>query len=206
MRPGRRLKLALALLALGAIAPSCAAGATWQFAPAEAPPPPPGAAQQSLPVPLGKVGAISFWSPNRGVLIDEGTATDGCRTANATAGVPCGLYAYNGRGWHLLSTVCGGGEGRIAWGGPEDFWTISDQTPELRAETKPAAGTRAASPCATSTKAKSSPPTRRRSNSPTPTGRWTPPPASAKTTAGSAAPWENRREGSVPPALGRDTA
>jgi hypothetical protein len=121
--------LLVALLTLGALAPAPAAHgeATWQFAPAEAPPAATGAPQQPLPVPLGQVGAISFWSPNRGLLIDEGTA--GCRTSTATAGVPCGLYAYNGRGWHLLSTVCGGGEGRIAWAGPDDFWTISDQRP-----------------------------------------------------------------------------
>ena len=137
MRPGRHLKLTLAVLALGVLAPSYAAGSTWQFAPAEAPPPPPGAARQPLPVPLGKVGAISFWAPNRGALINEGTATDGCRTANATAGVPCGLYAYNGRSWHLLSTVCGAGEGRIAWGGPEDFWTISDRRPNFVAKNPP---------------------------------------------------------------------
>ena len=128
MRPARRLGVLLALLALCAIAPASAAAgeATWQFAPAEAPPAAPGTVQQPLPVPLGRVGAISFWSPNRGLLIDEGTA--GCRTTTAT-GVPCGLYAYNGRSWHLLSTVCGAGEGRIAWAGPENFWTISDQRP-----------------------------------------------------------------------------
>jgi hypothetical protein len=128
MRPARRLGILLALLALCAITPASAAAgeATWQFAPAEAPPAPPGTPQQPLPVPLGKVGAISFWSPNRGLLIDEGTA--GCRTTSTT-GVPCGLYAYNGRGWHLLSTVCGAGEGRIAWAGPDNFWTISDQRP-----------------------------------------------------------------------------
>jgi hypothetical protein len=129
MSRARRLGSLLALLTLGALAPASPAlgEATWQFAPAEAPPAAPGSPQQPLPVPLGKVGAISFWSPNRGLLIDEGTA--GCRTLTATAGVPCGLYAYNGRGWHLLSTVCGAGEGRIAWAGPDDFWTISDQRP-----------------------------------------------------------------------------
>jgi len=147
MRRGRHLKLVLALLALGALAPSCAAAATWQFAPAEAPPAPPGVAQQALPVPVGKVGAISFWAPNRGVLIDEGTATGGCRTANATAGVPCGLYAYNGRSWHLLSTVCGGGEGRIAWGGPEDFWTISDRRPNFVEKPGPPPEPRSVSLC-----------------------------------------------------------
>jgi hypothetical protein len=132
MGHARRLGLLLALLMLGALAQASAAmgEATWQFAPAEAPPAPPGTPQQTLPVPLGKVGAISFWSPNRGLLIDEGTTggNAGCRTTTATA-VPCGLYAYNGRGWHLLSTVCGAGEGRIAWAGPDDFWTISDQRP-----------------------------------------------------------------------------
>ena len=123
-----RLGVLLALLAPCAIAPASAAAgeATWQFAPAEAPPAAPGTPQQPLPVPLGKVGAISFWSPNRGLLIDEGTA--GCRTTSAT-GVPCGLYAYDGRGWHLLSSKCGAGEGRIAWAGPDNFWTISDQRP-----------------------------------------------------------------------------
>ena len=137
MRPVRHLTVALALLALGALAPACAAGATWQFAPAEAPPAPPGVAQQPLPVPLGKVGAISFWAPNRGLLIEEGTSAEGCRTANGTAGVPCGLYAYNGRSWHLLSTVCGAGEGRIAWAGPEDFWTISDRRPNFITKNPP---------------------------------------------------------------------
>lgn len=116
MRSVRQLEVVLALLALGVLAPASAVGASWQFAPAEAPPAPPGVTQQPLPVPLGRVGAIS-WTPNRGVLIDEGTAAEGCRTPNATAGVPCGLYAYNGRDWHLLSTVCGAGEGRIAWVG-----------------------------------------------------------------------------------------
>ena len=78
-------------------------------------------------MPLGQVGAISFWSPNRGLLIAEGTG--GCRTTSTTVTVPCGLYAYNGEGWHLLSTVCGSAHGRIAWAGPDEFWTISDQRP-----------------------------------------------------------------------------
>ncbi len=29
----------------------------------------------------------------------------------------------------MLSTVCGGAQGRIAWAGPDEFWTISDQRP-----------------------------------------------------------------------------
>jgi hypothetical protein len=104
-----------------------AAGASWQFAPASAPPPPPGTPPASDAVPVGQVGEISFWSPNRGLLISEGTG--GCATTSETAVVPCGLYAYNGEGWHLLSTVCGSADGRIAWAGPDEFWTISDQRP-----------------------------------------------------------------------------
>jgi hypothetical protein len=71
-------------------------------------------------VPLGEVGEISFWAPNRGLLITGGTEAEG-------GPVPAGLYAYDGVSWHQLSTVCGGAEGRIVWAGPDDFWTISDQ-------------------------------------------------------------------------------
>jgi hypothetical protein len=101
--------------------------ATWRFAPASAPPAPAGAEPAGYPVPLGKVGQISFWTPNRGLLITGGSG-ESC-AASATAVVPCGLYAYNGRSWHLLSNVCGGANGRIAWAGPDEFWTIADQRP-----------------------------------------------------------------------------
>jgi hypothetical protein len=67
-------------------------------------------------VPVGQVGQISFWANNRGLLITGGTEV-----------VPAGLYAYDGVSWHELSSVCGGQEGRIAWAGPDEFWTISDQ-------------------------------------------------------------------------------
>ncbi len=128
----RRLQtILLAVLAVAGIASAlpdlAAAAASWQFAPVSAPPPPPGAPPGGYAVPLGQVGEISFWSPNRGLLIAEGT--DGCRTTSTTVTVPCGLYAYNGESWHLLSTVCGSGHGRIAWAGPDEFWTISDQRP-----------------------------------------------------------------------------
>jgi hypothetical protein len=99
---------------------SAEVGAAWRFAPAEAPPPPPGVAAAPYPVAVGEVGQISFWAPNRGLLITGGTASEG-------GPVPAGLYAYDGVSWHLLSEVCGGGKGRIAWAGPDDFWTISDQ-------------------------------------------------------------------------------
>jgi hypothetical protein len=110
------LLLAL-MLAPGALA---AGGASWRWAPAEAPPPPPGVAPAPYPVPLGDVGEISFWAPNRGLLITGGSETGG-------GPVPGGIYAYDGVSWHELASVCGGGEGRIAWAGPDEFWTISDQ-------------------------------------------------------------------------------
>jgi hypothetical protein len=94
-------------------------GAEWRYAPALAPSPPAGVAPAVYPVPLGTVGQISFWAPNRGLLITGGTAPSGS--------VAPGLYAYDGVSWHQLSTVCGGARGRIAWAGPDEFWTIADQ-------------------------------------------------------------------------------
>lgn len=120
----------LLLTALAFAAPMAAAedgGATWRWAPAEAPPPPAGSAPASFPVPLGAVGDIEFWAPNRGLLTTRGGGITCAESVKAT--VPCGLYAYNGVDWHLLSTECGGENGRIAWAGPEEFWTISDQRP-----------------------------------------------------------------------------
>ena len=60
---------------------------------------------------------MEFYAPNEGLLSVEGNAT-----------VPAGLFFYNGRGWHQLSTVCGGaGEAsRIAWAGPDEFWVITE--------------------------------------------------------------------------------
>src|SRR5450755_2180629 len=109
-------------------APTAAASEpTWRFEPAEAPPPPPGATPASFPLPLGKVGDIEFWAPNRGLLITSGTGPNCAESTIENGNVPCGLYAYNGVSWHLLSTVCGATNGRIAWAGPDEFWTISDQ-------------------------------------------------------------------------------
>lgn len=65
---------------------------------------------------LGEIGDIEFWAPNRGVLITAGNG-----------GVGAGIFAYDGTGWYRYSTVCGGHQGRIAWVGPDEFWTISDQ-------------------------------------------------------------------------------
>jgi hypothetical protein len=69
-----------------------------------------------VPAPLGPIGDIEFWAPNRGVLV----------TGGIEGVTPAGVYAYDGTGWHLYSTVCGGAEGKIAWAGPDEFWTVAD--------------------------------------------------------------------------------
>ncbi len=75
----------------------------------------PVAAGIDVPVPIGAVGGMAFWAPNKGVLITAGNG-----------GMPAGIYAYDGSGWYLYSTVCGGHGGGIAISGPDEFWTISD--------------------------------------------------------------------------------
>lgn len=94
-------------------------GAAWRL---EQPKPPPAASGESgseVPVGLGNVGDIEFWAPNRGLLITAGNGST----------IPPGIWAYNGQEWHELANVCGATEGRIAWAGPEEFWTISDGRP-----------------------------------------------------------------------------
>lgn len=110
--------LAVAIASPVAVARADVDGASWQFAPAQAPPTPTEAQPAPYGVQVGEVGAISFWAPNRGVLITKGNSL-----------VPAGLYAYDGESWHELSNQCGGHDGRIAWAGPDEFWTISDQRP-----------------------------------------------------------------------------
>jgi hypothetical protein len=125
-RPGararaRRVRVVLGVLTATAFVASGAnaqGAATWRFAPAQPPPPPQGVSPAPYPLALGAVGDLSFWAPNRGLLITGGAGP-----------VAAGLYAYDGVSWHQLSTVCGGMRGRIAWAGPDDFWTISDQRP-----------------------------------------------------------------------------
>jgi hypothetical protein len=125
-----------ALAAVAGTAPALAGTpadpASWKFFPVSAPAPPAGVEPTNAPVPLGQIGQISFWTPNRGLLITGGTGSSCAESADAL--VPCGLYAYNGQNWHLLSSVCGGAEGRIAWAGPDEFWTISDQRPGQNAQ------------------------------------------------------------------------
>lgn len=106
------LAVAAILAATAASAPGVAFGeATWRL---EQPPPPAGA---RFEVPLGTPDDMEFYAPNEGLLSVEGNAV-----------VPPGLMFWNGRTWHQLSTVCGGsGEAsRIAWAGPDEFWTITE--------------------------------------------------------------------------------
>lgn len=94
-------------------------GASWRLEQPQPPPPPAGVPGSSTPIGLGSTGDIEFWAPNRGVLI----------TAGNGGTIPAGLWAYDGAGWHELSTVCGATDGRIAWAGPDELWTISDGRP-----------------------------------------------------------------------------
>jgi hypothetical protein len=100
--------MAAAVSALLAWAPQASAG-EWQSAQ-------PVAEGVGAPAAIGEIGDISFWAPNRGMLITAGNE-----------GVEPGLFAFDGSGWYRYSTVCGGHQGKIAWAGPDDFWTVSDQ-------------------------------------------------------------------------------
>lgn len=114
--------LAACLLALG-LAGSVQAsplgddgGAEWVREQPEPPEPPPGIEKPAWQVGLGKVGDIEFYSPNRGALITAGNGST----------VPPGVWLYNGLRWRELSIECGATDGRIAWAGPDEFWTVSD--------------------------------------------------------------------------------
>jgi hypothetical protein len=112
--------VALVLLACwGGFAARASAEATWRLEQPAAPPAPPGVQGSSIPVGLGRIGDIEFWAPDRGLLI----------TAGNPPTIPPGVWAYNGIEWHELATVCGASDGRIAWAGPDEFWTISNGRP-----------------------------------------------------------------------------
>lgn len=121
----RRLPIgALALLATLLAWPTGPADASepepsWRLEQPTPPPPAPGVPPAASPVGLGRVGDVEFWAPNRGVLITAGNGST----------IPTGLWAYDGTGWHELATVCGASDGRVAWAGPHDFWTVSDGRP-----------------------------------------------------------------------------
>jgi hypothetical protein len=118
------LALAVAFAAGTAPAPAAAAGleddggSEWRLQPT-VPPELPGGQKSGTPIGLGPVGDIEFWAPNRGLLI----------TAGSGSTIPPGVWAYNGVSWHELSDKCGATDGRIAWAGPEEFWTVSDGRP-----------------------------------------------------------------------------
>ncbi|MGA2321018.1 MAG: hypothetical protein ABSG95_09815 [Solirubrobacteraceae bacterium] len=111
--------LALALLCGPSAARAGAQGPEWRLEQPRPPAPPQGVPGSEIPIGLGRIGDIEFWAPNRGLLITSGNAPS----------IPPGLWAYDGESWHELSTVCGATDGRIAWAGPEEFWTVSDGRP-----------------------------------------------------------------------------
>jgi hypothetical protein len=94
-------------------------GAAWRLEQPSPPSPPAGIAGSATPIGLGSVGDVEFWGPNRGLLI----------TAGNPPTISAGMWAYNGQRWHQLATVCGATDGRIAWAGSREFWTISDGRP-----------------------------------------------------------------------------
>ncbi len=100
--------------------------AEWRLEQPSPPSPPSGVEGANAPVGLGKIGDIQFWSPNRGVLITAGNGST----------VPAGVWAYDGEGWHELANVCGASDGRIAWAGPNEFWTVSDGRPGQASESR----------------------------------------------------------------------
>ncbi|HMD56044.1 MAG TPA: hypothetical protein VKG82_01090 [Solirubrobacteraceae bacterium] len=102
-------------LAVASVPAAAEEAPTWRL---EQPTP----AGSPWPISLGSVGDIEFLqgTPNRGLLITSGNPPT----------IEPGVWAYNGVEWHELSTVCGAKqEGRIAWAGREEFWTVSDGRP-----------------------------------------------------------------------------
>jgi hypothetical protein len=90
--------------------------ASWRSEQPAPPPPPPEVEGSSTPIPLGHVGDIEFIAPDRGLLITAGNGST----------IPAGVWAYDGAGWKELANVCGATDGRIAWAGEDEFWTVSD--------------------------------------------------------------------------------
>ncbi len=121
---GRVTLPTVALAIVAGLVPSAAAatepdaGATWRL---EQPLPPelPSGQKSGTPIGLGRIGDIEFWGRNRGLLI----------TAGNPPTIPAGVWAYNGVAWHELASVCGASDGRIAWAGLDEFWTVSDGRP-----------------------------------------------------------------------------
>jgi hypothetical protein len=100
-------------------------GASWRLEPVT-PPELPDGESASTPIGLGSVGDIEFDRPGRGLLITAGNGST----------IPPGVWAFDGLHWHELSVVCGASDGRIAWAGPEEFWTVSDERPGQAADSR----------------------------------------------------------------------
>jgi hypothetical protein len=117
------LLASLGLLAAGAAAEGLSddGGAEWRVEQPEPPKLHPETEQETklTPIGLGRIGDIEFWAPNRGALITAGNGST----------VPAGVWFYNGAQWRELSNVCGASDGRIAWAGENEFWTVSNGRP-----------------------------------------------------------------------------
>jgi hypothetical protein len=114
------MTLALLMIFASALAPSASAqGLQWRLEQPHPPIPPTNVPGSETPIGLGRVGDVEFTAPNRGLLITDGNGST----------IPAGVWDYNGQGWHELADVCGATDGRIAWAGPEEFWTVSDGRP-----------------------------------------------------------------------------
>jgi hypothetical protein len=117
--------LACVLAAIAAFAASASAQSQWRLEQPAPPEPSMGVKSLGAPIGLGHIGAISFASPDRGVLI----------TAGNPKTIPASVWFYNGQDWHELSEECGGSDGRVAWASDtqnprdEEFWTISNGRP-----------------------------------------------------------------------------
>jgi hypothetical protein len=119
----RRLAHAIALVLLALAAAPNVASATeapqWHLEQPPPPPPKPGVERSPVPVGLGHVGDIAFLERNLALLSTRGNGDT----------IKPGVWAYNGAGWHEIASECGATDGRVAWAGPEDFWTVSDGRP-----------------------------------------------------------------------------
>lgn len=134
-RRSRRAAAAAAGLTLSMAVVPLASAATWRLSQPAPPTPPAGATPAPYPVPLGPIGDVQFFSPNRGLLATAGSGT----AVSGTDGiVKEGLYRWDGRSWSPFSTVCSApvNEGqfapRVVWAGAQEFWTIAYPTVAAR--------------------------------------------------------------------------
>jgi hypothetical protein len=130
-RRGLRFLLVLLVASVSGVALTARAGAEglpdgteWRLEQPPAPEPPAGVEEGTalgLPIGLGKIGDIEFWAPDRGALITAGNGST----------IEPGVWIYDGESWRELTRneVCGATDGRIAWAGEDEFWTISNGRP-----------------------------------------------------------------------------